>query len=98
MTDEFARRVAVRQQEVVDGITPQLPTQRMTGGETMVHQLTFGPVGMPESSEVAHVITGKEADVIDMECPTCGAKIFIYYCRALWKGGADEQQKEGGKE
>lgn len=62
-----------------------------------VHQLTFGPVGMPESGEVAHVTSGKEDDVIDMECPECGSKIFIYYRHVPRGGETSAEQKEGDK-
>lgn len=50
-----------------------------TMSKCMIHQITFGPVGPVEPGQHVHLLSGKPADVVDMQCPGCGEKLFIYY-------------------
>lgn len=62
----------------------------------MVHQLTFGPLGYAQPGQASHVISGKEAEVVNMACPECGATLFIYYRHVPPKGEDHERTTETG--
>lgn len=47
--------------------------------EMPAHMITFGPVGFAESGQSVHILGDKPADVVDMVCPCCGDKLFLYY-------------------
>ena len=61
------------------------------------HQLTFGPLGpvLPESH--VHAVEEESFDVVDLECPCCGKKLFVYYRVLQENEWANERQKEGNE-
>lgn len=76
---EFNRKFTERQQAVVDGITPQPKVRGETMSKCEIHKLVLTTSGVLPLSAHVHIIGNKPADVVDMECPECGLKLFIYY-------------------
>lgn len=50
-----------------------------TMSECVTHELTFGPSPPEGLTNAWQIVSDKFADVADLSCPTCGAKLFIYY-------------------
>lgn len=63
--------------------------------ECMVHQLAFGPLGPAAPGQHLHMLSDKNFDVVDFECPSCGMRLFLYYRYTPFGGGKDENQKKG---
>lgn len=61
----------------------------------MIHQLTFSPVGPPQPGQHVHLIDSTLPAIVDMQCPECGEKLFVYYRTSSEGGDAQEQQTEG---
>jgi hypothetical protein len=61
--------------------------------ECATHELTFGPSPPQGLAHAWQIVSDKFADVADMECPTCGAKLFIYY-RQVPETGPPRTPKE----
>lgn len=43
------------------------------------HKLLFGDALVASGECHLRVLDDKPADTLDLECPSCGAKLFIYY-------------------
>jgi hypothetical protein len=39
----------------------------------------IGPGNLTEPDYVTHVLDDKLVDVVDLVCPDCGNKLFVYY-------------------
>lgn len=65
--------------------------------ECAIHQLTFGPVGPVQPRQHCHVVEDTTARVVDLVCPDCGAKLFVYYRTVPGRKNTYENQKEGNE-
>ena len=77
--DKWTTGVVRGAQRVYGCLTSPAQAKGITMSECMVHQLTFGPVGLVDVDLDIHLLSGKPADVADMVCPGCGLKLFVYY-------------------
>lgn len=59
-----------------------------------IHALQFVPYSRQGSYDFNHPCSDKPADVVDLACPVCGHKIFVYYRHAPSERGEHERSTE----